>query len=191
MFHQFMLYTPVPGTPLYREMEAEGRILPDVDLADIHGQYKFNFQHAAISRDDSKTLLDRAFRRDFEVNGPSLYRLMANMLEGWRRYKDDADARVRRRVRGEGARLAKGYGAALWAMEKYLRDSNRVVSDRIGEVRRQVEKEIGGWSPVIDRRGGTGPAVERAPRREAGPGGAAAGATDVCGSAGTGRERDS
>ena len=42
----------------------------DVDLADIHGQFKFNFRHAAISRDESKALLDRAFRRDFERNGP-------------------------------------------------------------------------------------------------------------------------
>ena len=60
VFHQFMLYTPVPGTPLYREVEAQGRLLGGVDLADIHGQFTFNFQHAAISRDDSKTFLDRA-----------------------------------------------------------------------------------------------------------------------------------
>ena len=136
-----------------------------MDLADIHGQHKFNFQHAAISRDDSKTFLDRAFRRDFEVNGPSLYRLMANMLVSWRRYKDDADERVRRRVRGEGARLEKGYGAALWAMEHYLRESNRAVSDRIGEVRRQVEKEIGGLSPLINRV--VGPALLWSARRDA------------------------
>jgi radical SAM superfamily enzyme YgiQ (UPF0313 family) len=63
-FHQFMLYTPVPGTPLYAEMLAEGRMLPGVDLADIHGQFKFNFRHAAISRDESKRLLDWAFWRD-------------------------------------------------------------------------------------------------------------------------------
>src|SRR5215831_16626563 len=49
-FHQFMLYTPVPGTPLYSQVEREGRLL-DVDLADIHGQWKFNFKHPAISRD--------------------------------------------------------------------------------------------------------------------------------------------
>jgi radical SAM superfamily enzyme YgiQ (UPF0313 family) len=46
-FHQFMLYTPVPGTPLYREMKEQGRMLDSVDLADIHGQFKFNFKHAA------------------------------------------------------------------------------------------------------------------------------------------------
>ena len=50
-FHQFMLYTPVPGTPLYFEMKEQGRMLPDVNLADIHGQAEFNFTHAAISRE--------------------------------------------------------------------------------------------------------------------------------------------
>src|SRR5512142_2882220 len=59
-FHQFMLYTPVPGTPLYEQIRSEDRLL-DVDLADIHGQFKFNFEHAAISRDDSKMFLDYAF----------------------------------------------------------------------------------------------------------------------------------
>src|SRR5215467_1820617 len=35
-FHQFMLYTPVPGTPLYTEMVEQGRMLEQVNLADIH-----------------------------------------------------------------------------------------------------------------------------------------------------------
>ncbi len=33
-FHQFMLYTPIPGTPLYFEMMEQGRMI-DGDLADI------------------------------------------------------------------------------------------------------------------------------------------------------------
>ena len=53
-FHQFMLYTPVPGTPLYKEMAEQGRMLTDIEFADVHGQYKFNFRHAAISREDSE-----------------------------------------------------------------------------------------------------------------------------------------
>ena len=81
-FHQFMLYTPVPGTPLYQEMSEQGRMLPDVDLADVHGQFKFNFKHAAISREDSKRFLDWAFWRDFERNGPSLYRMCRTVLHG-------------------------------------------------------------------------------------------------------------
>ncbi len=151
VFHQFMLYTPMPGTPLHREVQAEGRLLDGIDMADIHGQFKFNFQHAAISRDESKTFLDRAFRRDFDANGPSLYRLMASMMTSWRRYRDDTDARVRERVRGEAKRLASGYGAALWAMEQYLKDSNRTMSLRVRALRLEIEREIGGWSPWIHR----------------------------------------
>src|SRR5271166_6014454 len=44
-FHQFMLYTPVPGTPLYQEMSDQGRMLDNIEMADVHGQYKFNFRH--------------------------------------------------------------------------------------------------------------------------------------------------
>ena len=141
-FHQFMLYTPVPGTPLYQQMTQEGRML-NVDLADIHGQFKFNFQHAAISRDDSKTFLDWAFRRDFERNGPSLYRMCQTMLQGWQRYKDYPDPRVRDRFEWEVRQLKSAYNASLWAMEKRLKGANRAVSDQIRSLRKDVEKEFG------------------------------------------------
>jgi radical SAM superfamily enzyme YgiQ (UPF0313 family) len=146
-FHQFMLYTPVPGTPLYAEMLEQGRMLPDVDLADIHGQFKFNFKHAAISRDESKRLLDGAFQRDFERNGPSLYRMCRTMLQGWRRYKNYPDPRVRERFAREVKKLGTAYNAALWAMEKEFRRVNESVSERIHGLRLEVEKEF----PVIAR----------------------------------------
>jgi radical SAM superfamily enzyme YgiQ (UPF0313 family) len=153
-FHQFMLYTPVPGTPLYKEMSEQGRLLEDVELADIHGQDKFNFQHAAISREDSKRFLDSAFQRDFEQNGPSLYRMCQTMLQGWRRCRDNPDARVRERFTRESAKLRTAYNAALWAMEKQLRKVNRNVSEEIAALRREVEKEFGNVARVASRAGG-------------------------------------
>ncbi|MGC1438064.1 MAG: B12-binding domain-containing radical SAM protein [Terriglobales bacterium] len=146
-FHQFMLYTPVPGTPLYEEMSDQGRMLTDVDFADVHGQYKFNFRHHAISREDSKRFLDWAFWRDFERNGPSLYRMCQTMLLGWRRYKDYPDARVRERFAREAKKLSSAYNAALWAMEREFKKVNRSVSEQIHKLRREVEKEF----PVIAR----------------------------------------
>ncbi len=146
-FHQFMLYTPVPGTPLYQDMAAQGRLLNDVDFADIHGQYKFNFRHGAISRDDSKKFLDWAFQRDFERNGPSLYRMCQTMLQGWRRYKDYPDPRVRERFARQMKNLSGAYNAALWVMEREFKKVNRSVSERIHNLRREVEKEF----PVVAR----------------------------------------
>jgi radical SAM superfamily enzyme YgiQ (UPF0313 family) len=150
-FHQFMLYTPVPGTPLFFEMEREGRMLEDVELADIHGQHQFNFRHAAISREDSKRFLDWAFRRDFERNGPSLYRICRTTFEGWLRYKNDADPRVRARFAWEARALRDGYAAALWAMEKRLRGTNEAVSRKIGTLRRQIGREFGLASRLVSR----------------------------------------
>ncbi len=142
-FHQFMLYTPVPGTPLYQEMKEQGRMLDFVDLADIHGQFKFNFKHAAISREDSKRFLDWAFWHDFERNGPSLYRMCQTMLQGWQRYRDYPDPRVRERFAREMEKLKSGYNAALWAMEHQFRAVNKNVSEKIQELRKEVESESG------------------------------------------------
>jgi radical SAM superfamily enzyme YgiQ (UPF0313 family) len=164
-FHQFMLYTPVPGTPLYQEMADQGRLLTDVDFADVHGQYKFNFRHSAISREDSKKFLDWAFWRDFERNGPSLYRLCQTMLLGWQRYKNHPDPRVRERFTRQVKKIIGAYNAALWVMEREFKKVNRGVSEQIHELRREVEKEF----PVIARLTAAtlGPILLWSTRREA------------------------
>lgn len=146
-FHQFMLYTPAPGTQLYKQMAEEGRILADIDPADVHGQFKFNFRHAAIARDDSKKFLDWAFRRDFEANGPSLYRMCETMFMGWRRYKDYPDPRVRERFAREVKKVSSAYNAALWVMEREFKKVNRRVSEQIHVLRREIEHEF----PVVAR----------------------------------------
>jgi len=163
-FHQFMLYTPVPGTPLFYQIQNEGRLLDNVDLADIHGQFKFNFKHAAISQEQSKRFLDKAFERDFQLNGPSIYRICETMLHGWKRYKKDADARVRARFEWEVEHLKTGYNAALWAMERRYREANSALSQQIRALRKQVEGEFGIISRVT--RTVLGPILLWSSRRE-------------------------
>jgi hypothetical protein len=149
-FHQFMLYTPVPGTPLYTEIQQQGRLL-DVDLADIHGQDKFNFEHAAISRDDSKKFLDWAFWRDFERNGPSLFRICRTTFDGWKRYKDHPDFRIRQRFTREVGALKNAYSAMLWAMERQLTETNEAMSRQIRSLRRDLADEFGWRSKLVAR----------------------------------------
>jgi radical SAM superfamily enzyme YgiQ (UPF0313 family) len=151
--HQFMLYTPVPGTPLYREMEEQGRLL-DVDLADIHGQDAFNFRHAAISREESRKFLGWAFQRDFERNGPSLFRICRTTFAGWMRYKDHADPRIRERIHREARMLRHAYPACLWAMEHRLRNTNRDAARRVRALRQELEREFGILASVASRLAG-------------------------------------
>jgi hypothetical protein len=129
-------------------MDLEGRLLDQVDLADIHGQFKFNFEHAAISRDDSKKFLDYAFVRDFQRNGPSLYRIIRTTFEGWKHYRDHADARIRARFEREASVLRTIYSGALWAMERKLRKTNEALSQRLRSLQSEMERAFGPLSAL-------------------------------------------
>ncbi len=140
--HQFMLYTPVPGTPLYHEMAEQGRLL-DVNLADIHGQHAFNFKHAAISREQSTRSLAHAFSRDFERNGPSLFRICRTTFRGWMRYKNHPERRVRERYARDAKVLRHAWVGMLQGMEYRLGKTNPAIAMQIRELRKEMEQEFG------------------------------------------------
>jgi hypothetical protein len=141
-FHQFMLYTPVPGTPLYHQVKDEGRLI-EGDLADIHGQFKFNFKHPAISRDQSKEFLDYAFRHDFERNGPSLYRIARTSFAGWKKYRNHADPRVRVRFAREALALQWTYSGLLKAMERLQTENGQPGVEKIRTLREELKHAFG------------------------------------------------
>ncbi len=128
VFHQFMLYTPIPGTPFYEEQRQAGTLLPaeEYDEADIHGQLHFNYRHKHIPRGMETEMIRDAFRRDFEVNGPSLLRMFRITLDGYRRYKNHPEARVRARYEREVKTLRDTYAAAAWATRLYFRRNPRL-----------------------------------------------------------------
>ena len=123
------------------------------------------YRHPAISRMQSKELLDAAFRADYERNGPSLYRLMRTMFDRYRQYGRDADVRVRARVNRAAAQLRGAHSAALWAMERYLQGVNTDVSTRIADLRQSVHRELVVASRITAMVGG--PLVYLSARREA------------------------
>jgi len=163
-FHQFMLYTPVPGTPLYAEHRERGTLIEDIEDADMHGQYQFNFRHPRISREQSGDFLLRAFHRDYHVNGPSVLRIARTTFQGYQRYKNHPDARVRERFRREARTLPLVYPGALWAMEKYFRNSNAALSARVRKLRSDLRLEFGLRSWLAAHFGG--PAISAILHRE-------------------------
>lgn len=123
-FHQFMLYTANPGTPLYAQLKEKKQLKPATEFnpADAHGQYRFNHHHPHIKDHQEEQFLVSAFKRDFQENGPSLFRLIRTMLGGWQRYKNYADGRIKIRYGREVAPLRTTYAAAVWAMKKWYRN---------------------------------------------------------------------
>jgi hypothetical protein len=152
-FHQFMLYTPVPGTPLHAEHRRNGTLLSPEECpeADTHGQLRFNYRHPRIKNGEETEYLRRAFRRDFEVNGPSVTRIARTLLRGWLALKDHPDPRVRARVAFETKDLPTQYAGALWASERWFARENPPLAARLRATREAVEREFG-WKARLAAR---------------------------------------
>ena len=123
VFHQFMLYTPVSGTPLYEKHKQEGNLLSasEFPYADAHGQYRFNYRHPHFRGGEEEKFLLDAFRSDFKINGPSILRLIRVLLNGWKAYKS-APRRIRDRFAWEIFPVRSTYAGAVWAIKKWYRD---------------------------------------------------------------------
>ena len=66
-------------------------------------------------------MIVRAFQRDFQVNGPSVVRIVRTTLAGYRRYKDHPDLRIRRRLTWDARELGTTFSAVLGAARWHYR----------------------------------------------------------------------
>ena len=154
-FHQFMLYTPLPGTPLHAEFSAQGRMLDEAEcpLADTHGQFQFNYRHSHIPRGMETELIVRAFQHDFSVNGPSMLRVLHTTLAGWQRYKNHPDQRIRRRFAWEVEGMATIYSAVVGAAKRYYR-KNPALCAKMARLLEEMNHEFGWTSRLFAAIGG-------------------------------------
>jgi hypothetical protein len=154
-FHQFMLYTPIPGTPLHAEFSAQGRMLDEAQcpLADTHGQHRFNYWHPHIPAGMESKLILQAFQRDFEVNGPSMLRILHTTLAGWKRYKNHSNQRIRRRFAREAKGMATTYSAVVGAAKLYFRN-HAALYDKMSHLLKEMNREFGWISRLCAFLGG-------------------------------------
>jgi len=98
-------------------------------------------------------LLLRAFQRDFEVNGPSIVRIIRTVLQGWKKFKTHPDARIRERFAHEAANIPVRYASVLWATRKYYQEDPRRVAE-ITELLQELYAECGWKSRLAAPIGG-------------------------------------
>lgn len=84
---QFLVYTPSPGTPLYKCLNKEGRILRDVPWYKIDG-FMLGFRHKHLDGETIKKLQMYCFKQDYEMLGPSALRFIRKNLTGYLRFRD-------------------------------------------------------------------------------------------------------
>jgi radical SAM superfamily enzyme YgiQ (UPF0313 family) len=173
-FHQFMLYTPLPGTPLHAELTRQGRMKDEseYDVADVHGQFILNYRHPHLTGQQAGEFIVRAFDRDFAQNGPSTVRIVRTTLAGWKRYKNHPDPRIQRRFAWEARELADSLAALVGGARLYYRtqpamyaELSKLLKDLccefgwktrlygelggrwlLGKIRREESRLAGGWT---------------------------------------------
>ena len=73
-FTQFMQLGPLPQTKLYLDYKEKGMLREDIPYEEWHGQHRLWFDHPNFTPEESETILRDAFRKEFEVLGPSILR---------------------------------------------------------------------------------------------------------------------
>lgn len=81
---QFMLYTPLPVTALYRRHKQKGLIKEELPFEEWHGQKLLNWRHPAFPGDSAERWLTHAFKKEHDRNASSIYRIVETAYRGYR-----------------------------------------------------------------------------------------------------------
>ncbi|MGV8040119.1 MAG: B12-binding domain-containing radical SAM protein [Thermoanaerobaculaceae bacterium] len=140
---QFMLFTPLPVTTLYRDLQRRGLLRTELPLEEWHGQKELSWRHPAFPGDAPQRWLDFAFRREHEANSSSIFRVVDTALRGYRRLAAmrDRDACLEHRMRCL-ARRVRDWSPVLAELE--VNGVNELERTRARSLDRAVAAAIGG-----------------------------------------------
>jgi len=110
---QFLIYTAIPGTPLYERIMGEKRL----DRKFVEDQNAFYrrltgfyglVKHPNMSSEELERLQESCFRQDFVRLGPSIVRVLENAMLGYRQLKNSTQAFLHRRAEQYRQNLLEG-----------------------------------------------------------------------------------
>lgn len=108
---QFMIYTPILGTPLYDHVVKE-QLFRDEFQNDRDRYYRTStgftslIRHPRFEREQLEALQEEFYRSDFRSLGPSVLRVVDVKLAGWRAYRDSSNPLLRLKAEEFRAKLA-------------------------------------------------------------------------------------
>jgi hypothetical protein len=142
---QFLIYGPVPGTPLYERTIKEDLLqevyAKDTDLFYRRGDgFATMVKHPTLSPEEIEELQRWCFKEDFQRLGPSIFRTLEARLLGCRKLRNSPNPRLRQKAEYYAKELRAAYPAFLAGR---LLGPNSAVRHRIGRLERRVHAELG------------------------------------------------
>jgi len=95
--NQISILNPCPGTKLYDDMKAAGKLRPGIDLRDSHLRGE-NMIHPSFGPGELNEACLGAYDHAYETLGPSVYRAMKVWYRGWRNLKNTTRPLLLRRA---------------------------------------------------------------------------------------------
>ena len=80
---QFMELGPTPGTQLYHEYEAAGKMIPGIAWPRKHGQDEIWFHHPHFTLPETASYLRGAFVKKYLTHGPGVLNLAMTAIKGY------------------------------------------------------------------------------------------------------------
>ncbi len=80
---QFMEFGPIPGTKLYKDYDAAGKLLKDVPWPKQHGQDEIWFHHPHFTPKETAVYTRNAFIKKFQTHGPGVISMAQTYLKGY------------------------------------------------------------------------------------------------------------
>jgi len=90
---QFMELGPNPGTSLYRDYEAAGKIMKEIPWARKHGQDEIWFHHPHFTLPETASYLRDAFIKKYSMHGPGVLSMAMTAVKGYVRVKAEVAER--------------------------------------------------------------------------------------------------
>jgi len=138
---QVMLFSPCFGTPAWRRLQNEGRLIAERQQRwSVQDGYTQLFRHPHMSNDRLESLVMDLYRLDYERLGPSMFRFLETVLEGHRRCRNHPDAFLRLRAAVFGRRLQRALSLFPLGIAFAPNDA---VRSRLSDLRRAIEADVG------------------------------------------------
>lgn len=111
---QFMIYNPNPGTPLYERVKKEG-LLRDFyrDNPQAYWKWASGFKsllvHPKMNAEQIEKMQEYCYKTDFKQMGPSIYRVVDTMINGYLKHKDSPNEMLRLKAQRFARELKNAY----------------------------------------------------------------------------------
>jgi len=146
---QFMLLTPLPVTALYQDHKERGLLREDLPFEEWHGQKYLTYRHPEFPGNSAEKCLMAAFRKDYEVNSSSMYRIVETVFRGYRHLAglSRRDACLKTRME-QFRRRTLEYATILPLVARYA--VNKTEHQRATALDRQISELFG--RPAVQER---------------------------------------